>query len=152
MKIGVLVTGDTAVRAAHSLSADPSVDQVVVIGPATSKSFEVVETAQTCDYLIGTGREAPKLASQHGVPLIGTASHHRMALLCGEQIQKGSPWRSLRGKAIHAWWQWHTQKPSPDQTTSQDSPIPSGISMWQTPHTRVSDWRWASRQTTSPPV
>ena len=70
MKIGVLVTGDTAVRAAHSLSADPNVDQVVVVGPATSRSFEVVESAQGCDYLIGTGRDAPKLASRQEVPLI----------------------------------------------------------------------------------
>lgn len=70
MKIGVLVTGDTAVRAAHSLSAHPSVDEVVVIGPANSKSFRVVETAKGCDFLIGTGPEAPSRARRHGVPLL----------------------------------------------------------------------------------
>ncbi len=43
MRIGLLVTGDTSVRAAHSLQAHPGVDEVVVIGPAQSKSFEVVE-------------------------------------------------------------------------------------------------------------
>ncbi len=70
MKIGVLVTGDTAVRAAHSLSAHPTVDEVVVIGPARSKSFKVVETADDCDLLIGTGDSAPKEARKLDVPLV----------------------------------------------------------------------------------
>ena len=70
MRIGVLVTGDVAVRAAHSLTAHPEVDEVVVIGPARSKSFEVVDSAQGCDFLIGSGPDAPKHASKHGVPLV----------------------------------------------------------------------------------
>lgn len=70
MKIGVLVTGDVAVRAAHSLSTQPWVDDVVVIGPARSKSFEVVDTVEGCDYLLGSGSDAPKRASKLGVPLI----------------------------------------------------------------------------------
>lgn len=70
MRVGVLVTGDIAVRAAHSLAARQEVDEVVVIGPARSKSFKVVETASGCDYLIGTGPEAPKKARRHGVSLI----------------------------------------------------------------------------------
>jgi hypothetical protein len=70
VKIGVLVTGDTAVRAAHSLSAHPTVEEVVVIGPANSKSFKVVDTAEDCDFLIGTGPEAPSRAQKHEVPLL----------------------------------------------------------------------------------
>lgn len=70
MIVGVLVTGDTAVRAAHSLSAHPSVDEVVVVGPARSKSFRVVPGAAGCDLLVGTGPDAPGLARDHGVPLI----------------------------------------------------------------------------------
>ena len=70
MKIGVLVTGDTAVRAAHSLSGNPSVTEVVVIGPASSKSFKVVDTAEGCDFLIGTGSGAPRRAKTHDVPLV----------------------------------------------------------------------------------
>lgn len=70
MKIGVLVTGDAAVRAAHSLEAHPGIDEVVVIGPARSKSFVVVPDAQSCDYLVGTGEDAPGKARSHGVPLI----------------------------------------------------------------------------------
>ena len=70
MKIGVLVTGDIAVRAAHSLAAHSTVDEVVVIGPARSKSFDVTESAESCDFLIGTGPEAPKRARSHEVPLI----------------------------------------------------------------------------------
>lgn len=70
MKIGILVTGDIAVRAAHSLDAHPAVDEVVVIGPATSKSFAVVPDAAGCDYLVGTGAEAPGKARVQGVSLI----------------------------------------------------------------------------------
>jgi hypothetical protein len=70
VKIGVLVTGDTAVRAAHSLSGHPSVEEVVVIGPAKSKSFKVVDSAEECDFLIGTGPDAPKRARTHNVPLL----------------------------------------------------------------------------------
>lgn len=57
-------------RAAHSLSAHPGIDSVVVIGPATSRSFTVVDTAEGCDFLVGSGPKAPEQALQHGVPLI----------------------------------------------------------------------------------
>ncbi|MEX1124429.1 MAG: hypothetical protein WD895_09430 [Acidimicrobiia bacterium] len=70
MIVGVLVTGDTAVRAAHSLSAHRTVDEVVVVGPARSKSFRVVPSAEGCDLLVGTGPDAPALARNHGVRLI----------------------------------------------------------------------------------
>jgi hypothetical protein len=43
---------------------------VVVIGPATSKSFQVVPDAADCDYLIGSGPDAPARASRLGRPLI----------------------------------------------------------------------------------
>lgn len=70
VRVGLLVTGDTAVRSAHSLQAYPGIDEVVVIGPAKSKSFKVVESADGCDYLVGHGEKAPRLARKHGVPLI----------------------------------------------------------------------------------
>lgn len=70
MRVGLLVTGDVSVRAAHSLQAHPGVDEVVVIGPAKSKSFEVVESADDCDYLVGSGPTAPGLARKQGRPLI----------------------------------------------------------------------------------
>lgn len=70
MKIGVLATGDVAVRAAHSLAAHPTVDEVVVVGSARSKNFPVVPTADGCDYLVGVGPQAPARARAQGVPLI----------------------------------------------------------------------------------
>lgn len=70
MRVGLLVTGDTAVRAAHSLQAHPGVDGVVVIGPARSKSFKVVKDARGCDLLVGSGPTAPGIARNHEVPLI----------------------------------------------------------------------------------
>lgn len=57
-------------RAAHSLAADPSVDSVVVVGPAKSRSFQVVEDPSDCDVLIGTGEDAPTRASSFGIPLV----------------------------------------------------------------------------------
>lgn len=70
MKIGVLPTGDVAVRAAHTLAAQPGIDAVVVIGPAQSTSFPVKPDARGCDFLIGTGERAPDLAERHGVSLV----------------------------------------------------------------------------------
>lgn len=70
MRIGLLVTGDVSVRAAHSLASHDGVDEVVVLGPATSKSFEVVKTAAGCDFLVGSGPSAIEQARKHAVPLI----------------------------------------------------------------------------------
>lgn len=70
MKVGVLVTGEIAVRAAHSLQAHPTVDEVVVIGPAKSRSFEVVDDPAGCDLLVGNGPKAPSLARRHGIGLV----------------------------------------------------------------------------------
>jgi hypothetical protein len=70
VRVGLLVTGDTSVRAAHSLAAHPGIDDVVVIAPAQSKSFEVVPDATGCDLLIGSGPSAPEMARRQGVPLV----------------------------------------------------------------------------------
>lgn len=70
MKVGVLASGDTAVRAAHSLSAHHSVEEVVVVGPARSRSFRVVPDASELDVLIGSGDAAPERARRLGVPLL----------------------------------------------------------------------------------
>lgn len=70
MRVGVLVTGDTAVRAAHSLSAHDSIKEVVVVGPARSRSFRVVSDAAECDFLLGSGPDAPGRAETLGKPLI----------------------------------------------------------------------------------
>jgi hypothetical protein len=70
MRVGVLPTGDVAVRAAHSLAAHPGIDSVVVIGPAQSTSFPVKPDARGCDILIGTGDRAPALAARHEIGLV----------------------------------------------------------------------------------
>lgn len=41
-----------------------------MIGPARSTSFEVLSSAEGCDYLVGHGPSAPAKARRHGVPLI----------------------------------------------------------------------------------
>lgn len=70
MKVGVLVTGDTAVRGAHSLTPQPGVEEVVVMGPARSRNFRVVKSPDGLDLLLGTGPEAPARARKLGVPLV----------------------------------------------------------------------------------
>lgn len=87
MRVGVLVTGDISVRAAHSLAAHPSIDEVVVVGPARSRSFDVVETAETCDLLVGSGPDAPKQAKRHRKPLLWDGESRRD----GVQVWGASP-------------------------------------------------------------
>jgi len=70
VRVGVLVSGDTSVRAAHSLSAHETVDEVVVVGPARSRTFRVVPDAAECDLLVGIGTDAPARARNLGVPLV----------------------------------------------------------------------------------
>lgn len=81
------MTGDIAVRAAHSLDAHPGIDEVVVIGPARSKSFEVRDSAEGCDILIGTGPKAPSRAAELGVPLVWNGEDQ----LLGVAVWGGSP-------------------------------------------------------------
>lgn len=64
------MTGDRAVRAAHSLAADPLVEEVVVVGPAKSRSFKVVDNPNGCDVLVGSGPSAPDQARGFDLPLI----------------------------------------------------------------------------------
>ena len=70
MRLGLLVTGDISVRAAHSLAAHTTVAEVVVIGPARSKNFEVVDSVEGCDLLVGSGDVAITKARGTGVPLV----------------------------------------------------------------------------------
>jgi hypothetical protein len=44
--------------------------EVVVIGPATSRTYRVVDDATGCDLLVGTGAEAPGRAAELGVGLV----------------------------------------------------------------------------------
>jgi hypothetical protein len=68
--VGVLIGGENAVRAAHSLAAEPSVDDLVVIGPATSNNFKVVKDPTGLDVLVGSGADAPRQARRHDLPLV----------------------------------------------------------------------------------
>lgn len=70
MRVGVLIGGENAVRAAHSLAAEPSIEELVVIGPATSNNFRVVKNPTGIDLLVGSGTQAPKQAKRYGLPLI----------------------------------------------------------------------------------
>lgn len=83
----MLVTGDPAVRAAHSLQAHPDVEEVVVVGPARSRSFRVVDDPADCDLLLGSGEAAPRLARRHGIPLVWDGE----VPACGVAVWGGSP-------------------------------------------------------------
>jgi hypothetical protein len=66
----VLIGGENAVRAAHSLAAEPGIDDLVVIGPATSNNFKVAKDPTGLDVLVGSGPEAPRQARRHDLPLV----------------------------------------------------------------------------------
>ena len=77
MRVGVLLGGDHVVRAAHSLAADPIAEEVVVVGPAKSRSFRVVDDPTGCDVLVGSGPGAPGRARSFGIPLIWDGGKHK---------------------------------------------------------------------------
>lgn len=70
MKVGVPAAGEAASRAAHSLAAHPAVDQLVIIGPANSRYYQVVEDPSDCDLLVVTGPDAPSRHASSGVPMV----------------------------------------------------------------------------------
>lgn len=70
MKIGVPASGDRAARAAHSLAAHPSVDELVIVGPANSRFYEVITDPDDCDLLVVTGPDAPSRFAEAGVPMV----------------------------------------------------------------------------------
>ncbi len=73
--VGILVSGRLTVRAAEALAAQEEVDEVVVVSPATSSVFRVVQDAEECDLLVGSGPDAPGLASSLGCPLVWDGDH-----------------------------------------------------------------------------
>ena len=76
VRVGVLIGGgDHSVRAAHSLAADPLADLVVVVGPAKSHSFKVVDDPSGLDFLVGSGPAAPARAREFGLPLVWDGDH-----------------------------------------------------------------------------
>lgn len=75
MIVGVLVSGRLSVRTAETLAAQNSIDEVVVLAPATSSTFRVVADAGECDLLVGSGSEAPATASAVGRPLVWDGDH-----------------------------------------------------------------------------
>lgn len=70
MKVGVSATGDSAARAAHSLAAHPRVESLVVLGPASSRFYEVVADPTGCDVLVVSGPDDPARFAASGVPMI----------------------------------------------------------------------------------
>lgn len=70
MKIGVPAEGETASRAAHSLAAHPLVEELVIVGPATSRYYRVVDDPSGCDLLVVTGPDAPERHVSHGIPMV----------------------------------------------------------------------------------
>ncbi len=70
MIVGIIVSDDRTIRSAHSLSAHPGVDEVVVFAPATSRNLRVVTNATGVRVAFGAGPDAPTRANHLGIPLI----------------------------------------------------------------------------------
>lgn len=64
------MSGESTVRAAHSLAADPGVDSIVIIGPASSQFYPVVDDPGQCDLLVVSGADAPSRFADSGVPMV----------------------------------------------------------------------------------
>lgn len=69
MRALVAVEGESTTRAAHSLSDHPAIDAVALLAPATSGSFETVDTAAGFDVVVGR-RVAAETAHQAGLPAV----------------------------------------------------------------------------------
>lgn len=89
MRVAVAVEGDVTTRAAQSLSAHPDVE-VVLLSPATSSQFQVVDTPAGCAAVFGTVHAA-RVASEVGLPAVVTNN--------GDP-GPGLHWASLEGLAL----------------------------------------------------
>lgn len=89
MRIAVAVEGEVTTRAAQSLSAHPDVE-VVLLAPAKSSQFEVVDTPQGCAAVFGAGT-AVRVAAASRLPAVTTS---RL------EGQPGVAWASIQGLAV----------------------------------------------------
>lgn len=89
MRVAVAVEGEVTTRAAQSLSTHPDVE-VVLLAPATSSQFEVVDTPVGCAAVFGAGTAAR----------VGAASRLPAVTTAGLGGQPGVAWASIRGLAL----------------------------------------------------
>lgn len=89
MRVAVADEGEVTTRAAQSLSTHPDVE-VVLLEPATSSQFEVVESPEGCAAVFGADLAADA-ASRAGLP----------AIVMGDlQAAGGICWASIPGMAL----------------------------------------------------
>lgn len=89
MKVAIAVEGEVTTRAAQSLSSHPDVE-VVLLAPANSSQFEVVDTPEGCVAVFGAGT-AVRVAAASRLPAVTTA---------GLEGQPGVAWASIQGLAL----------------------------------------------------
>lgn len=89
MRVAVAVEGDVTTRAAQSLSTHPDVE-VVLLAPATSTQFKVVETPDGCAAVFGADK-ASRTAAEAGLPSVLTND---------TDDRSGLRWASIEGLAL----------------------------------------------------
>ncbi|MGA7270440.1 MAG: hypothetical protein WB239_05140 [Acidimicrobiia bacterium] len=89
-RVLVAVEGEVTMRAAHSLAAQPGIDQISLLAPARSASFPTVERATGYDLVVGRG-VAAEVGVKEGIPAVVEGT-------LGEQ--PGVYHASLRGLAM----------------------------------------------------
>ncbi|MFP3915198.1 MAG: hypothetical protein ACLFWM_10005 [Actinomycetota bacterium] len=88
-RFAVAVDGDVTTRAAHSLSTHPGIE-VVLLAPATSRQFDVVDSPAGCRAVVGTER-ALRAAQSAGLPAVTAGDTDGLP---------GVAWASLPGLAL----------------------------------------------------
>lgn len=88
-RVAVAVDGEITTRAAQSLSAHPGVE-VVLLAPADSIQFEVVESPLGCDAVVGSVRAVDN-AAEAGLPVVAMGD----TATC-----PGVSWASIQGLAL----------------------------------------------------
>lgn len=89
MKVAIAVEGEVTTRAAQSLSSHPDVE-VVLLAPAQSSQFEVVDTPEGCVAVFGAGTAVRVAAASH-LPAVTTT---------GLDGGPGVAWASIQGLAL----------------------------------------------------
>jgi len=122
MRVVVAVDGETTTRAAHSLSTHPGVDEVVLLGPATSAHFDTVRSVSGFDAVVGT-EKAVVPASKAGLPAVITGSMATGVGISGASVEGLALALAVGVEAVHSLAVAIPGDPDGEETVTFPSPI-----------------------------
>lgn len=122
MRVVVAVDGETTTRAAHSLSTHPGVDEVVLLGPATSAHFDTVRSVSGFDAVVGTEKAAVP-ASKAGLPAVVTGEMGTGIGISGASVEGLALALAVGVEAVHSLAIAIPGDPDGDESVTFPSPI-----------------------------